>query len=341
MAYNTNVVLENTADGYVAEGKSIKGSYFVIDTLANIPNSMKVKGAKVYNQADDSIYIYNGSTWVVDSTGGTNVEANPTIPSGTTPTNLKNVKIGNSYYKVPTELPAFLGNAGKILKVNSLATGVEWGTAEYTAGDNIAISGQNAISVSSGNAAAGKVMTANGSGGATWENPTASLTNPMVDEGDMIIGGVSGAPKRLNRNLYDAGMLVCYDDSSDPEWIRENNYEVHTNYTSNNEIVISYLRTKLSATRESLRLTVVIQVGSDVYTPIVVLRPYNAISQDSSSPTHFYAKATSGIYDIMMKAYWDTSTGDLHFSFISNGSPLVMSNVKISFVTDLMLFTYY
>lgn len=64
MAYNTNVVLENSADGYVAEGKSIKGGYFVIDALANIPPALNVKGAKCYNQADGKTYIYNGFAWV-------------------------------------------------------------------------------------------------------------------------------------------------------------------------------------------------------------------------------------------------------------------------------------
>ena len=79
MAYNTNVILENSADGYVAEGKSIKGGYFVIDALANIPSVLNVKGAKCYNQADDKVYIYNGSSWIVDTSAGM---SNPMTTAG-------------------------------------------------------------------------------------------------------------------------------------------------------------------------------------------------------------------------------------------------------------------
>lgn len=65
-------------------------------------------------------------------------------------------------------LPTTTGNTGKVLKVGS--SGLEWATdndTTYTAGSNIAISG-GAISVNSGSATSGKVLTADGSGGATW-----------------------------------------------------------------------------------------------------------------------------------------------------------------------------
>lgn len=50
------------------------------------------------------------------------------------------------------ELPSISGNAGKVLKVNSGATGVEWGDAgsNYSAGAGIAISEQGAISAVGG-----------------------------------------------------------------------------------------------------------------------------------------------------------------------------------------------
>lgn len=65
----------------------------------------------------------------------------------------------------------------------------------YTAGNNIDIT-SGAISVNSGASTSGKVLTANGSGGATWSDPTG-MTNPMTTAGDIIVGGSSGTPNRL------------------------------------------------------------------------------------------------------------------------------------------------
>ena len=42
------------------------------------------------------------------------------------------------------------------------------------------------------------------------------MTNPMTDEGDMIIGGTSGAPERLQFGL--AGQLLTMGQSGKPEW---------------------------------------------------------------------------------------------------------------------------
>lgn len=105
MAFNTNVVLENSADGYVAEGKSIKGGYFVIDALANIPSVLNVRGAKCYNQADNKVYVYNGSSWVEDVKG----MSNPMTTAG-------DIIVGGAS-GAPTRLPK--GTDGQIMKMVS------------------------------------------------------------------------------------------------------------------------------------------------------------------------------------------------------------------------------
>lgn len=51
----------------------------------------------------------------------------------------------------------------------------------YTAGDNIAISSGGAISVSSGANVSGKILTSNGSGGATWETPSSVSSLPLFN----------------------------------------------------------------------------------------------------------------------------------------------------------------
>lgn len=59
--------------------------------------------------------------------------------------------VAEALQTVPDELPSLTGNAGKVLKVNSGATGVEWDTdnnTTYSAGNMVSINGNNAISVS-------------------------------------------------------------------------------------------------------------------------------------------------------------------------------------------------
>lgn len=58
MASNTKVVLENLADGYLAEGIQIRGGYFVADTLPTDANTNRgvVLGSLCYNKTDGKIY---------------------------------------------------------------------------------------------------------------------------------------------------------------------------------------------------------------------------------------------------------------------------------------------
>ena len=51
------------------------------------------------------------------------VEANPTVPAGTTPTNLSNLKVGNSYYAVPQGGSGSVDISGKADKVSSPTNG--------------------------------------------------------------------------------------------------------------------------------------------------------------------------------------------------------------------------
>lgn len=75
MASNTKVVLENLADGYLAEGIQIRGGYFVADTLPTDSNANRgvVVGSLCYNKADGKVYqcsaITSGvASWVIYET---------------------------------------------------------------------------------------------------------------------------------------------------------------------------------------------------------------------------------------------------------------------------------
>jgi hypothetical protein len=43
-------------------------------------------------------------------------------------------------------------------------------------------------------------LTSNGTT-ASWQTPSAGMTNPMTTQGDIIIGGVNGVPSKLNGPL--------------------------------------------------------------------------------------------------------------------------------------------
>lgn len=64
MAANTQGVLENLTDGYLAESQQIKGGYFVTDSLADINDKSIVTGSMCYNTSNNRFYKYDGTTWV-------------------------------------------------------------------------------------------------------------------------------------------------------------------------------------------------------------------------------------------------------------------------------------
>ena len=99
MASNTKVVLENTTDGYLAEGTSIRGGYFVIDSLANIATNyprIAVEGSLCYCQSDDKFYVYNGSSWEEMKTGGSGIFPNKFLPT------IRTSKVFNHHWKQKT-----------------------------------------------------------------------------------------------------------------------------------------------------------------------------------------------------------------------------------------------
>jgi hypothetical protein len=54
------------------------------------------------------------------------------------------------------------------------------------------------------------------SGAPTWTN---GFTNPMTTAGDLIIGGVSGAPSRLAAGSYNAWQTLGISSAGAPEWV--------------------------------------------------------------------------------------------------------------------------
>ena len=80
------------------------------------------------------------------------------------------------------------GNNGDVLKIKN-------GAVAWDEPDTQTVEGTDVKSTGETN---GKVLTANGSGGATWETPASGgMTNPMSNTGDIIVGGVDGDPTAL------------------------------------------------------------------------------------------------------------------------------------------------
>lgn len=69
MAVNTKMPLTNTADGYLCEGTDIRGGYFVIDKIVNIPSTIAKVGSLCYCQEDSKFYQYDGENWAETTMG--------------------------------------------------------------------------------------------------------------------------------------------------------------------------------------------------------------------------------------------------------------------------------
>lgn len=72
-----------------------------------------------------------------------------------------------------------------------------------------------ASDIDSESATQGQVLTADGSGGASWQDNPVGMSNPMTTAGDVIVGGSSGAPTRLAKGT-DGQVLTMV--SGDVAW---------------------------------------------------------------------------------------------------------------------------
>lgn len=111
MASNTQGVLENLTDGYLAEAKQIKGGYFVTDSITNVNNRSVIKGSMCFATDTNKFYRYSGSSWVeidiinkdisINTLNTTNTSSLPTNNSesikGTGTINLHKVSKTGSY----------------------------------------------------------------------------------------------------------------------------------------------------------------------------------------------------------------------------------------------------
>jgi len=72
MALNAANEIVNNASGIVVDGAAVRGGYFVIDDLANIPSYANVTGALCYCTGTSKFYQYSGSplTWKEITIGG-------------------------------------------------------------------------------------------------------------------------------------------------------------------------------------------------------------------------------------------------------------------------------
>lgn len=146
--------------------------------------------------------------------------------------------------------------AGKVLKADGEG-GAEWGddnalpdSSEAHEGDVLEIDSNGdpnwnkleGIYVGSNAATNGQVLTANGSGSASWQNPSG-MANPMSAAGDVIVGGASGAPTRLG--LGTSGQVI-QSNGTGVEW------------ADNVPASVSYLTTAPSSDNTSGKLTFVI-----------------------------------------------------------------------------------
>lgn len=126
------------------------------DDLLNKPTIPAAQVNSDWNASSGVSAILNKPTLAAVATSGsyTDLTDKPTIPAAVTvdqhysasSTNPQSgTAVAEALQTVPDELPSLTGNAGKVLKVNSGATGVEWanesGGATYTAGNGLTLNG--------------------------------------------------------------------------------------------------------------------------------------------------------------------------------------------------------
>ena len=108
--------------------------------------------------------------------------------------------------------------SGKVLTADGSA-GASWEDAPQnftgsTSGVGVVLSvGTNQLSSSAGSA--DQVLTWDG--GPVWKAPVAGMSNPMTNEGDLIIGGSSGTPTRLGRSNV-SGYVLKNRSNNTPFW---------------------------------------------------------------------------------------------------------------------------
>lgn len=91
-----------------------------IDSTPTVNSNNLVKSGGVYS----ALATKADTTDIPDA-----VEANPTVPSGTTPTALANLKVGNDYYSVP-QTSGLESASNKVTSLSSQSTDTQYPSAK-------------------------------------------------------------------------------------------------------------------------------------------------------------------------------------------------------------------
>ena len=98
------------------------------------------------------------------------------------------------------------------------------------------LSSLDAADLNSGSATSGQVLTADGSGGASWATASGGMSNPMTTAGDVIVGGVSGTPTRLATGT--SGQVLTADGSGNVSWQTPSSSGMSNPMTTQGDIII-------------------------------------------------------------------------------------------------------
>lgn len=127
------------------------------DDLLNKPTIPAAQVNSDWNASSGVAAILNKPTLAAVATSGsyTDLTDKPTIPAAVTVDQHYNASstnpqsgtaVAEALQTVPDELPSLTGNAGKVLKVNSGATGVEWATESSAMVTDVQVNGTSVVS---------------------------------------------------------------------------------------------------------------------------------------------------------------------------------------------------
>jgi hypothetical protein len=150
----------------------------------------------------------------------------PTVNAETAGKLLSSDGAAYSWTSIASVLPSLAGNTGKVLTVNGASVDWEFPASGFAnpmidTGDLIVGTiGGSPIRLAHGTT--GQYLTTQSNGTLAWTTITASdlpgvLTNPMINQGDLIYGGASGTPTRLE--ISGPGYYLA-SNGSNPYWVK-------------------------------------------------------------------------------------------------------------------------
>jgi len=184
-----------------------------LGTLATAPGSPALNQA-YYNSTDKKSYVYNGSTWSILSQDGADGAQGPVGAIGATGATGPAGPQGPAGLLTPGAVagntPYWNGTAWVVNSSNIFNNGGSIGIGTSTPQLGVKLDVNGSVKFTDGTQGAGKVLTSDANGLATWATPSSSgwgFTGNNAIDGSNFIGTTNNLPLRFMVNGLEAGKI--------------------------------------------------------------------------------------------------------------------------------------